>query len=606
MLGEVNVTYTNGQSMTVGYFYFVMQPSYINGGLKIEQQVYVEQFEDLANMIKNQSGKIDEDVVVMIGKLGDISQQIKDNDIVTKPEFKDTTGDLGIFRQYDKEIMEKMKNEFEERGVNARWFGVIPDSDVTQTLNNALRNGDITLPPGNYQATKIHIPNNSNLLGIGKPIINLSLDKDPVLAGIGSFSSVINFHFKSTEKDLEWSRFDVSNRRNVKIKRCNFEGFLHNSTSQPNSWGIYLDKSKQIEIKDCGFAENGLSDIAIVGGCENIIIDKCFNIKDFNHGISIDIEPNEKEEVTRNVKISNMTISELTIWENNFTYDGTENILVENCLIKDFVYNGGNIEFKNCKIEHITTQKTQDKKIYQGGKVIFNNSINVGNELLKSTKITDFSLTKKTFWSQNYISGPLKDSLVRIKQGNIFLTKIGNNSIKAANTIKAMFINDEYEFPVEEGDQFIFSIKGYGNVVSDSAFKGCFLTVSFQDLSKKSIKQSTFKTTTTPNVGQSDYNTFNALITVDDPNIKFIRIILSNGGEYSNGEVYIENVSFRKLFEKGLNSKINVNDTLISFNPAQDSLNFFKGEQFRFLNPADYIGVVYTADNVWKKYGKIE
>ncbi|MGY3766952.1 BppU family phage baseplate upper protein, partial [Vagococcus vulneris] len=39
VLGEVNVTYTNGQSMTVGYFYFVMQPSYINGGLKIEQQV---------------------------------------------------------------------------------------------------------------------------------------------------------------------------------------------------------------------------------------------------------------------------------------------------------------------------------------------------------------------------------------------------------------------------------------------------------------------------------------------------------------------------------------------------------------------------------------
>ncbi|MGY3767101.1 hypothetical protein ACWOAH_11290, partial [Vagococcus vulneris] len=168
VLGEVNVTYTNGQSMTVGYFYFVMQPSYINGGLKIEQQVYVEQFEDLANMIKNQSGKIDEDVVVMIGKLGDISQQIEENDIVTKPEFKDTTGDLGIFRQYDKEIMEKMKNEFEERGVNAlnvmrtNKFQFLNEA-INFILNNFKTVKNIYIPPGEYRINNPVIIEESNI-----------------------------------------------------------------------------------------------------------------------------------------------------------------------------------------------------------------------------------------------------------------------------------------------------------------------------------------------------------------------------------------------------------------------------------------------------------
>ena len=80
VLGEVNIQFTNGQSLTAGHFSFVMKPSYIDEGVEIAQRVYVERFEDLEGLLK------------------ETSEAIKNNDIVTKDDLtKVQSGFLGEF-----------------------------------------------------------------------------------------------------------------------------------------------------------------------------------------------------------------------------------------------------------------------------------------------------------------------------------------------------------------------------------------------------------------------------------------------------------------------------------------------------------------------------
>lgn len=92
VLGEVNIQFTNGQSLTAGHFSFVMKPSYIDDGVEIAQQVYVERFEDLEGLLK------------------ETSEAIKNNDIVTKDDLtKVQSGFLGEFNS-ESELKAKYPN----------------------------------------------------------------------------------------------------------------------------------------------------------------------------------------------------------------------------------------------------------------------------------------------------------------------------------------------------------------------------------------------------------------------------------------------------------------------------------------------------------------
>ena len=111
VLGEINVTYNNGQSLTAGYFSFVMKPSYVNGGIEIEQKVYVEQFEDLKNLIGKQSEDINEILLVM-------QEDIKESNAKVD-EIKDLIVKNDVFKKTDGEKVQK----------------IIEDSQYSKVLN---------------------------------------------------------------------------------------------------------------------------------------------------------------------------------------------------------------------------------------------------------------------------------------------------------------------------------------------------------------------------------------------------------------------------------------------------------------------------------------
>lgn len=162
VLGEIDITFKNGQSLTVGYFSFVMKPSFINGSIEIEQQVYVEQFEDLKNLIGKQSEDINKILVVMQedikesnAKVDEIKDLIVQNDVLKKAE----AGTFEEFREQDDTIISKMKNEFTDRGVNVKWFGakgdgVTDDTDAIKKAVEFCEQGKILyFPQGDYLTT---------------------------------------------------------------------------------------------------------------------------------------------------------------------------------------------------------------------------------------------------------------------------------------------------------------------------------------------------------------------------------------------------------------------------------------------------------------------
>ena len=225
-------------------------------------------------------------------------------------------------------------------------------------------------------------------------------NENPVLLGIGSNSQWKNVRFVSTEEDLEWNRTDISNVNDVILNKCHFEGFRHRS-DRPNAWGIYLENSKNISIKNCTFEDNSQSDIAIVDGCDNIAIENCGG-SDF----CINIEPNGTSSM-QNISVSDCKIKNFFSLENSFTKILIQSVLINNCDIENFHYRGGNVKFNRVNVSNYHS----DGNYFLGG---FNNDSLILSKNLLDNKIVDLdnSSSGGTSWYVGYT--PATNNIRRI------------------------------------------------------------------------------------------------------------------------------------------------------------------------------------------------
>lgn len=95
-------------------------------------------------------------------------------------------GDLEIFRPFDKTVMEKIKNEFYERGLNIKWFGAIGDgvTDDSQAIQSAI---DFANDNFDYQKRpKVIFPSGHTFCGV-----NINMKSSVVVEGKSEFK-VIN------------------------------------------------------------------------------------------------------------------------------------------------------------------------------------------------------------------------------------------------------------------------------------------------------------------------------------------------------------------------------------------------------------------------------
>ncbi|WP_332526023.1 BppU family phage baseplate upper protein [Vagococcus sp.] len=617
VLGEVSIQYSNGQSLVAGYFSLVVKGANIDDQTDLKQRIYVERFEDLESMITKQAKEVDVKVGDMTGKVTEIEKKIEENDLVTKPE----AGKLEDFREQDFSIIEKLKNESIERGANIKWYGALGDgkTDDSNAFNEVMKMNDVVvIPSGIYHIKQAHIPKNKTIIGIGKVVLNLSKVSQPVLGGIQDNVTVHNIIFNSLEENLEWNRIDITNKKHITLVDCSFVGFRHPGL-MPNSWGVYIDKSKFINLIRCGFDDNTQSDITIVEGCSHINIDSCFNYYDIEKGIHINIEPNASDKITENVSIRNTKMSKYTCWEYQFTFQSTKNILVENCEILKYNFFGGDTTFINSIIRSIITKKIAKDTILFGARIKMNGALNLSSNLILDDTASDFSLNKPARWGMQYFDGSLKSSINRIKENGKTLIRLGDLSRAGSYRMRAETVTGD-NLNVKLGDQFAITLEGYSKRDEKTNWPSIYCQLAFYDVNDLAIPDSTVwvsmqRLSKLDTV--SDFSKMTTFVTITDERIKKMRLILTNGKDFSNGELYISGVSLQQVLWDGKygNSDISEfshnNPLTLKTMPTNTSnhINFFKGEKVYVLEDDMYVGAIpqESGHNVnFKKFGKIE
>lgn len=492
----------------------------------------------------------------------------------------------------------ELKTDF----VYPEFYGAVGDglANDTEAFNKMLAaNKPIRfIKSATYRIGNIVFPAKCDMRSDYDVILNLyqSNSENPVLLGFKSNSYFENINFISTEEDLEWNRGNITGIENVTFNRCKFEGFRHDS-STPNSWGIYIENSKDITIRKCEFENNSQSDIAIVDGCDNIILDS-----NYGSNFVVNIEPNGViGKYVSNVKISNSNISKLYSLENSYTFESVKNANIECCTIENLIYRGGNLFFKGSIVKNIVDQNILyggyveldamslshnlcESKIYDIGNSVsdgrswYGSYSNTSNLLTRAITEAGKGLLLNDGAKQNYSSVETK---VSINEG-LYLIKINSqsfysdDSVYIANHGKISFYNDTDSLLIEK------------NIVFNQGLQG---------------------ETTIPKESH---------IFVNAPsNTSYCVIRLRNSSTNSTSRLLVFNFEFRKVYLGKVNkiyednSKIFVSGIPKSINQAGTNHIFLKGDRVYIKEPVaggyeGYVCIESGNPGTWKGFGVIE
>lgn len=473
------------------------------------------------------------------------------------------------FRSFESSLsfMKRIYNEAAERAFNIKWMGAdnTGEEDSTQAKSNVEEISDkIFLPEGRYNIPKFQAVANKEYIGSKNTLVNLShkTGESAVLLGFGSNTEINNLHFKSGEEDLEWNRGDLTGSERVNIHNCIFEGFRHTSVT-PNSWGLYLEHSKDVRITNCDFFDNTQSDIAILDGCENIVIDSCFSSKGTLH---INFEPNTSFDPIRNVVLKNMKINKLSLLNNSLTNDGIENLLIENCEIDVIEYRGLDVTFVNCKIHKINGVSLNGN--LHAGNISFNDSLPLSQNLLTDPYFESYAsvLASNAEWLTHYSTAGLSAVTTRHTDAGGKLLRIGTrDSTAQACTFKPKMISidgskKEYTIDVAEGDTFVLTVYGSASYTTGSVWISLMAGLLFMDSSGNTISDgnvhiSMFRAT---EGSKSGYKTQTAVITVP-PGVSKLQLKIGPSKASTLATFFVGSVSFQKVIVSGSDINLDYN-----------------------------------------------
>ena len=260
------------------------------------------------------------------------------------------TDDGGSYHKIKDELFAELiiKNDT----VNVKQFGAKGDNQTfdTDAFLNAIKSAKIIEIPeveDAYLVGVFAIRENKKVIGLSqnKVKINQLRGENPLgMAAIFANSSVENIYLNSLDESKQWNRWGLSGD-NIIIKNCKIEGFRDNTNN--NAWGLYLKNNNNVIIKDCIFENNSQSDIAIVDGNSNIIIENCTG----SH-MYINMEPNNVI-INKNITIRDCNVWKISMLENNYTVRSLQDITIENCNIEVLMYRGGSGNLINNKIDSI-------------------------------------------------------------------------------------------------------------------------------------------------------------------------------------------------------------------------------------------------------------
>lgn len=494
--------------------------------------------------------------------------------------------------------------------MNVKQFGCKGDgtTDDTAAFNAAISAVmNIVVPEGDYLIDRFLPKQYQTVEGIGQAV--LKLKGTAPQAVLSSDFHMKNIKLESTNSDLQWNRCSVDGKTNISIEDCSFENFRHNSGT-PNAWGILINQSSDINIVRCYFNGNSQSDIAMNMGCENILIENCRG-----GALSVNIEPDNITYPNKSIKISNCFISTLKAQENQLTGTCTESLLIDNCTVGLFRYDGSTTTVLNSIINVLTGPGATTT---MGGALKFVNSANFSGNMIDDPYLDLFQNTTDSQQPWHIVTNPttLQNSFTTIKDVNGVQTVVnhlnGNYGIQLKHQDIAITGGKNYLLRITGKCYYPATGVNYASLISKVEW------LDGDNTSIQTVPISMFR------AAIGSYSEFGEQCAVlhAPSNATKIVIKLFNATAYDSGSSGTQSTFIRsvELFEFNSGEAPNelpllpVRENRIFKKATQVGGTFNKylvGDTLLFSTPSTYIGRVCIAEGygnaaTWKNFGALE
>lgn len=267
---------------------------------------YVWTFEDLLRKFKDYMDQGKNDWEDFVNQNREIIESVDPGGLLLS-----RIGIFESFRERDFSVIEKMKNEFSERGVNVKWFGAIGDgeSDDTAAIQDAIRFAKTTksktyFPSGNYRLTEeLILLEGTYLLCDGN--VRFLRDHDR------------NFTLNFELTDEPFSGYEGYG--NITVDGGYWD-FHSNNTADGQCF--FFAHAKNVKIQNAHVKDVSGGHAVDVNSTDGMIIRNCifegYQGENFRGAIQIDLD---KEGA----------FGDLYVDHQSFDYTVSKNVLVENC-----------------------------------------------------------------------------------------------------------------------------------------------------------------------------------------------------------------------------------------------------------------------------------
>lgn len=534
-------------------------------------------------------------------------------------KYKVTAGELtpdnGSVIQLDNGLQASLivENGF----VNVKQFGAKGDdtTDDTQAFINALAFCPrLEIPTATYRVIIVNFPANAIVNGKNSIINSLRPAGDLRLNAFGNNSTINDLTVNSLNEDLAWNRIDIANEHDITFNNCKFSGFRDQSTVQ-NAWAFFMKSSQRVVFNKCYFENNNFQDILIEIGCKDIVFNDC----DGDH-FFIDIEPGQNStDLVECVTFNRCNIFRVHLYENFLTTTQIRNVTFNDCKIATVIYDGATAGFNNCIITDWGNQTTGEQNTLFAGMAEFNQSLNLGEDLIKDNYFDSVCLSNtKSWWFVSYSEG------ISYRTGLTSIREDDTNYIvlNPENRTGVIFVTTP-NIPASGAETYLLRFSGKAQYPSNASWISNIGTIRFYDSNDSLLETDTIsafrsvKDSSTPRITQ------NAII-VCPANTSYFNVTFRNGRGGGVSKLYLENCQLFKLNAR--NEYSNEIPTLAkrryrkfhSDSIPTDSGNYnvyHVGDEMMFNDPATagYIGAICTAEateghyvGTWKKYGALE
>lgn len=231
---------------------------------------------------------------------------------------------------------------------------------------------------------------NQHVIASGARIDLFKLTGGPtVLAAAGNNSRYTGLYLNCLETNLPNVRCSLENRKNTYWEFCSIVGFRDAAVpNENNGWGIYCKTDCDNHIfYQCYFYNNSQNDVAILEGSTNIQLIGCYG-----PNLNINIEPNSDTPSIRGITLRGMTINRLLMQENSLTGNSVNDVLVENCDVVNFFYDGVGVRFVGSRIQFLFGMPDTAGRCYAGA-LDLGGAIGFGPNLLRDPNMVSVSAT---------------------------------------------------------------------------------------------------------------------------------------------------------------------------------------------------------------------